>query len=102
MNAPESTAAGTVWPISSPLGGAHPSWNQKTYSISWPSQNTGIETPTIASSIVRRLAVERRLMPASTPSGMPISSQIAAAPTARVAVTGRRRAISSFTGTKLP
>jgi hypothetical protein len=36
------------------------------------------------------------------PIGMPIASQMTAAPSARVIVTGRRRNSSSFTETKFP
>ena len=102
MNEPVSTAAGSVSPMSRPLGGTHPSLYQKTYSSSCPSQNTGIDTPTIATNIDTLLAAERRLMPAKTPMGMPTANQITAAPNASVAVTGNRLAISSLTGTKLP
>src|SRR4029453_6741988 len=45
MNPPWSTACQTLVPIGMPDGGAHPSLNQKTYRSTYPSQNTGIETP---------------------------------------------------------
>ena len=42
----------------------------------------------------------RRRIAEMIPIGMPISSQVIAAPTARVIVTGSRLKISSLTGTK--
>ena len=83
-----------------PEGGAHPSLNQKMYRSTYPSQNTGIETPRSANTIpARSVAVPRRTAE-TMPTGMPISSQATAAPRASVAETGRRAKISSFTGTK--
>ena len=51
--------------------------------------------------IVQRATRDLGFTPDATPSGMPISSQITAAPAAIIAVTGSRRMISSRTGMKL-
>jgi hypothetical protein len=84
-----------------PEGGAHPSLNQKTYRSTYPSQNTGIETPRSANTIpARSVAVPRRTAD-TMPTGMPIRSHVIAAPRASATETGRRAKISSFTGTKL-
>ena len=56
----------------------------------------------IANSIEARLSEDLRRTPAAIPTGMPISSQRAAPPSASATVTGSRRAISSRTGMKLP
>jgi hypothetical protein len=57
-----------------PDGGAHPSLNQKTYRSTYPSQNTGIETPRSANTIpARSVAVPRRTAD-TMPTGMPIRS----------------------------
>ena len=49
-----------------------------------------------------RLEKELRRIADRMPIGIPISSQMSAAPTPSVMEIGRRRAISSFTGMKLP
>ena len=84
-----------------PEGGAHPSRNQKTYSSTYPSQNTGIETPRSANTIAARSVAVPRRTAETMPTGMPIMSHVIAAPRASVAETVRRAKISSFTGTKL-
>ncbi len=47
-----------------------------------------------------RSVAEPRRTADTMPTGIPIMSQVIAAPTARVADTGMRAKISSFTGTK--
>ena len=87
-------------PIGIPDGGAHPNLNQKIYRNRYPSQNTGAETPINAKTIVVRSRAVPRRTAEMMPIGIPIRTQITAAPTARVIVTGSREKISSFTGTK--
>ena len=65
-------------------------------------QKTGNETPMIARSIVARLENAFRRTADKIPMGIPNISQMKAAPTPSVIEMGRRRAISSLTGMKLP
>ena len=89
MNFPFAIDCQTVSPISRPDEGAQPSLNQKKYRSSWPSQNTGIETPISANTMPARSQNEPLRTPEMMPIGTPIASQITAAPTA--SVTGGRR-----------
>src|SRR5207342_1799486 len=100
MNRPESTACHTDSPIGMPDGGAHPNLNQKMYRNRYASQNTGADTPMSANTMDVRSQTLPRLTAEMIPIGIPIRTQVIAAPTARVIVTGRRLKISSFTGTK--
>ena len=107
MNLPSAIDCQIDAPIVSPMR-AHPTpnhssnLNQKKYRSSWPSQNTGIETPISAKSMPARSQNDPRLTPETMPIGIPRASQMTAAPMASVIVTGSRRRDLSFTGTKLP
>src|SRR5581483_1147164 len=73
-----------------PLEGAIPSLNQKMYRASSASQKTGADTPNRAKIIPARSMAVRGLMADTTPIGMPMRSQMMAAPTVSVIVTGSR------------
>ena len=73
---------------------------QNVYKRSCASQKIGIDTPMIAKIMDARSATDLRFTPEMMPMGMPRSSQSTAAPIARTAVIGMRRASSSFTGMK--
>src|SRR5215510_13861217 len=101
MNRPCSTASHTDSPMGIPEGGAHCNLNQKMYMNRYASQKTGAETPMSANTIDARSMKLPRLTAEMMPIGIPISTQVMAAPTASAIVTGSRLKISSFTGTKL-
>ena len=56
----------------------------------------------MATNMDARLEKEIRRIADRIPIGIPINSQMSAAPTTSVMDTGSLRAISSFTGMKLP
>ncbi len=91
MNLPAAIDCQIESPISRPDDGAHPSLYQKKYSRSWPSQKTGMETPIRANTMPARSQIEPLRTAEMMPIGTPIASQITAAPTASVIVTGSRR-----------
>jgi hypothetical protein len=64
--------------------------NQKKNRNSCPSQNTGADTPNSAKSIPARSRADRGFVAEAIPMGIPMSSHVAAAPRARVIVTGSR------------
>ena len=77
-----------------PVPAAMPSLYQNTHSRTRPSQNAGAETKKIAKPSASRSHMVRCLTADDHPDGIPMASQMIAAPTARVAVTTMRPAIS--------
>src|ERR671919_479990 len=101
MNRPRSTDSHRLSSIGRVLPGNQSNWNQKMYSITYPSQNTGADTPKSANSIPARSRTDLGLVADMTPMGRPIRTHTTEAPAARTMVTGRESNTRSFTGTKL-